>query len=148
MSACSLDLDLELQPTKLSFQELSLVAGALVAPAALSQRSGLEDPNMDADEGALTGADGVTRPLIQIVVGAGNARGGSVGAPQAARVVELYRGLSNTTALPAGMDLIVHEILGNVASAEGVINAINELRGREGLAGRTCLALGIRPKCF
>jgi hypothetical protein len=148
MSACSLDLDLDLQPTKLSFQELSLVAGALVAPAALSQRSGLGDPNMDADEGALTGADGVTRPLIQIVVGAGNARGGSVGAPQAARVVELYRGLSNTTALPAGMDLIVHEILGNVASAEGVINAINELRGREGLAGRTCLALGIRPECF
>lgn len=148
MSACSLDFDLELQPTKLSFQELSLVAGALVAPAALSHRSGLEDPNMDADEGALTGADGVMRPLIQIVVGAVNARGGSGGAPQAARVVELYRGLSNTTALPAGMDLIVHEILGNVASAEGVINAINELRGREGLAGRTCLVLGSRPECF
>ena len=43
--------------------------------------------------------------------------------------------------MPAGIDLILHEILGNVASAEGAIHAINELHGRTGLACRACRVL-------
>jgi len=51
-------------------------------------------------------------------------------------VVELFQGLASEVALPSGFDLIVHEILGNIASAEGAIKAVNELRGREGLGSK------------
>jgi len=52
--------------------------------------------------------------------------------------MELYRGLSSDIPLPAGIDLIIHEILGNIASSEGAIHAINELHDRAGLTSRTC----------
>ena len=51
-------------------------------------------------------------------------------------VVELFHGLASEVVLPCGFDLIVHEILGNIASAEGAIKAVNELRGREGLGSK------------
>ena len=56
----------------------------------------------------------------------------------AARELDLFHGLSSETALPGGFDLIVHELLGHVASAEGAIRAINELKGRPGLAASGC----------
>ena len=50
-----------------------------------------------------------------------------------ATVLALYSGLSSVTALPGGIDLVVHEILGHVASSEGVVRAMRELRCRAGL---------------
>ena len=49
----------------------------------------------------------------------------------------MYEGLSSETALPGGFDLIVHEIIGHLAGAEGVVRSIRELRTRPG-----CLAPG------
>ena len=40
-----------------------------------------------------------------------------------ATVLALYPGLSSQTALPGGIELVVHEILGHVASSEGVVRA-------------------------
>ena len=48
-------------------------------------------------------------------------------------VLELYEGVSSAVALPGGIELVVHEILGHVASAEGVVRTIRELRTRHGL---------------
>ncbi len=45
----------------------------------------------------------------------------------------LYFGLSSNVPLPGRMDLVVHEILGHIASAEGVLRALSELRARPGL---------------
>ena len=55
-----------------------------------------------------------------------------------ATVLALYTGLSSRTALPGGIDLLVHEILGHVASSEGVVRAVRELRGRPGLLAPGC----------
>ena len=55
--------------------------------------------------------------------------------------IELYAGLSSDTALPSGIELIVHEILGHIASSEGAVGAIRELRQRPGLAAAGCRVL-------
>ena len=52
--------------------------------------------------------------------------------------IELYEGLSSDAALPGGIELIVHEILGHIASSEGAVGAIRELRRRPGLAAKGC----------
>mmetsp|Transcript_40839 Transcript_40839/g.112278 ORF Transcript_40839/g.112278 Transcript_40839/m.112278 type:complete len:272 (+) Transcript_40839:168-983(+) len=91
-------------------------------------------------------ADGHTRPLLRVEITRAVRRKYSEVARQAApcsttRTIELYRGFSSEIALPAGIDLIVHEILGNIASAEGAIHAINDLHARHGLASRSCRVL-------
>ena len=68
--------------------------------------------------------------------GAGGREQGAGGREQRAAVIELHKGFSSSIALPTGIDLIIHEILGNVASAEGAIHAINELLMRTGLTSR------------
>lgn len=55
-----------------------------------------------------------------------------------ASTLALYEGLSSATALPGDMELVVHEILGHIASAEGVVKAIRELRTRPGLLAPSC----------
>jgi hypothetical protein len=61
--------------------------------------------------------------------------------PSSPSVLNLYHGLSCDLLLPASFDLIVHEILGNIASAEGAVHAVNELRARRGLTNRRCTIL-------
>lgn len=53
-------------------------------------------------------------------------------------VVALYHGISSSVALPGNIELVVHEILGHIASAEGVVKAIRELRTRAGLLAPGC----------
>mmetsp|Transcript_30646 Transcript_30646/g.67097 ORF Transcript_30646/g.67097 Transcript_30646/m.67097 type:complete len:472 (+) Transcript_30646:995-2410(+) len=55
--------------------------------------------------------------------------------------VELHHGLAAHVDLPGDVDLIVHEILGHVASSEGAVKAIRELRARAGLASKSCVVL-------
>ena len=52
------------------------------------------------------------------------------------REVQLFQGLSSRVALPGAIDLIVHEILGHIASSEGVVLALRELLARPGLAAQ------------
>ena len=83
----------------------------------------------------------LTRPLMHLVAGSvGGSGDGSEGGPQRqeSRVMELFKGMSSELPLPGGIDLIMHEILGNIASAEGAILAINELLDRDGLPSATC----------
>lgn len=42
-------------------------------------------------------------------------------------VLQLFRGASNSVALPCRISLIVHEIIGHVMSSEGVAKAIHEV---------------------
>ena len=125
-------LSLQLEPTRLSFRAIGGTASA---------------PNHRYDT---VDADGRTRPLMQVVMAGRRptkqrrrfceSPGEPVGRAST-RVIELYRGFSSEIALPSGIDLIIHEILGNIASAEGVVHAINELRARHGLANRACRVL-------
>ena len=73
-------------------------------------------------------------PLLPTVLA--STRGAAEGTD--ATVLALYSGLSSATALPGGIELLVHEILGHVASSEGVVRAVRELRGRPGLLAPGC----------
>ena len=55
-----------------------------------------------------------------------------------AAVLALYEGLSTHTPLPGAIELVVHEILGHVCSAEGVVGAMRELHARPGLLAPGC----------
>ena len=55
--------------------------------------------------------------------------------------LELFEGLSSDIKLPGGIEVVVHEILGHVASAEGVVGAIRELRARPSLTTPSCIFL-------
>eukprot|EP00931_Biecheleriopsis_adriatica_P107493 TRINITY_DN81837_c0_g1_i1.p1 TRINITY_DN81837_c0_g1~~TRINITY_DN81837_c0_g1_i1.p1 ORF type:complete len:452 (+),score=45.76 TRINITY_DN81837_c0_g1_i1:184-1356(+) len=46
------------------------------------------------------------------------------------RKLQLFQGFSSDAPLPGGYNLVVHEILGHVASSEGVVNAIRDLHDR------------------
>ena len=127
-------LSLELTPTALSFRAV----GGAAAP-----------PPTPGIHKADTAGDGLTRPLMQLASLADGAEEapGRAGGTRAARhrepprLIELYHGMSSEIALPSRIDLIVHEILGNIASAEGAIAAVNELRQRRGLAAEACRVL-------
>jgi hypothetical protein len=56
----------------------------------------------------------------------------------AAATLALYTGLSSEVRLPDGFEVIVHEVLGHIASAEGVVRTIAELRARPGLTAPDC----------
>ena len=125
-------LSLHVQPTQLSFCAVGAVATASA-------------PDRQRD---CVAADGRLRPLMQVEMAAawmprkGQRRTYSESVRETAgtgtQILELYRGLSSDIMLPSGIDLIIHEILGNIASAEGVIHAINELHDRAGLTSRSC----------
>ena len=123
-------LSLQLEPTRLSFCAAEVGACA---------------PNAGRIP---VHSDGRSRPLMRVeTTGPAKAQrrrfreSPSETARSTTQVIELYRGLSSDIALPTGFELIVHEILGNIASAEGAIHAINELRARQGLTRRTCRVL-------
>jgi len=111
-------LSLELQPMRLNF----CATGDAVAPNG---------------QASLPAAACFTGPQLRATATSRREQGAG-GNEQPAAVIELYKGLSSSIALPPGIDLILHEILGNVASAEGAIHAINELCGRTGLTSRGC----------
>lgn len=50
----------------------------------------------------------------------------------------LFEGLSSCVALPPRIDLVVHEILGHIASSEGAVKVMRELRSRPGLLTADC----------
>jgi len=95
------------------------------------------------DNKKVVASDGLTHPLMQVMTSHIVRCDVTRTSQDETRVLELYPGLSSEIALPAGIDLIVHEILGNVASAEGAIIAINELHGRNGLTSHACRVLPI-----
>ena len=50
--------------------------------------------------------------------------------------MQLFQGLASHVALPGKVELLIHEILGHVASCEGVVRAVRELKQRPGLMAR------------
>lgn len=52
--------------------------------------------------------------------------------------LQLFEGYSSEAPLQGGYDLVVHEILGHIASSEGVVEALNNLRHR-GLLRSDCV---------
>lgn len=52
--------------------------------------------------------------------------------------IRLFEGFSSDVHLPEGYNLIVHEILGHIASSEGVVQVLLDLRAR-GLLTRDCV---------
>jgi len=54
------------------------------------------------------------------------------------RKLQLFQGFSSDAPLPGGYNLVIHEILGHIASSEGVVDALNSLRHR-GLLAQDCV---------
>lgn len=54
------------------------------------------------------------------------------------RTLSLFHGLSTEVEVAGGYDVVVHEILGHVASAEGVASAIQDIKSR-GILNRNCV---------
>lgn len=54
------------------------------------------------------------------------------------RTLSLFHGLSTEVEVPGGYDVVVHEILGHVASAEGVASAIHNIKSR-GILSPKCV---------
>lgn len=52
--------------------------------------------------------------------------------------LRLFQGFSSEAPLPGGYSLVVHEILGHIASSEGVVGVLSNLRDR-GLLTRDCV---------
>jgi len=53
--------------------------------------------------------------------------------------LDIYEGLSSEVALPNQIEVVVHEILGHVASCEGVVAAIREIKTRPNLIKPSCV---------
>lgn len=53
--------------------------------------------------------------------------------------LDMYEGLSSEVALPSGIEVVVHEILGHVASSEGVVAAIRDIRSRHHVTTPGCV---------
>jgi len=74
--------------------------------------------------------DGQDNPRLSLLAGASQ--------PPFDRTLQLFQGFSSDVPLPGGYNLVVHEILGHIASSEGVVTAISNLRNR-GLLSPDCL---------
>eukprot|EP00746_Dinoflagellata_sp_MGD_P069888 gnl/MRDRNA2_/MRDRNA2_28594_c0_seq1.p1 gnl/MRDRNA2_/MRDRNA2_28594_c0~~gnl/MRDRNA2_/MRDRNA2_28594_c0_seq1.p1 ORF type:complete len:484 (-),score=56.58 gnl/MRDRNA2_/MRDRNA2_28594_c0_seq1:365-1816(-) len=61
--------------------------------------------------------------------------------------LRLFQGFSSDVPLPGGYDVVVHEILGHIASSEGVVDVIMNLRKR-GLLSRKCMVIPRKAKTF
>lgn len=75
-------------------------------------------------------AEGEGKPRLSLLVGAPE--------HNLQRKLQLFEGYSSEAPLPGGYDLVVHEILGHIASSEGVVEALNNLRHR-GLLRSECV---------
>jgi hypothetical protein len=76
-------------------------------------------------------------PAAAATPAATSAAGGSE-APKQSREMRLFHGFSSAVKLEGTYNLVVHEILGHIASSEGVVAAILDLRTR-GLLDADCI---------
>lgn len=61
--------------------------------------------------------------------------------------LQLFQGFSSDVPLPGGYDVVVHEILGHIASSEGVVDVVMNLRQR-GLLSQNCIFIPCRAMTF
>jgi len=63
------------------------------------------------------------------------------------RSLQLFQGFSSEVPLPGGYDLVVHEILGHIASSEGAVDVLMNLRQR-GLLSHNCIVVPRKAVTF
>jgi len=85
---------------------------------------------VDYDLSGYERADGEGAPRLSLFAGASQ--------QPFDRTLQLFEGFSSDAPLPGGYNLVVHEILGHIASSEGVVEALNNLRHR-GLLTPDCV---------
>lgn len=61
--------------------------------------------------------------------------------------LQLFQGFSSDVPLPGGYDVVVHEILGHIASSEGVVDVLMNLRQR-GLLSQKCIVIPRKAMTF